>query len=368
MPSNHSNPAATAPQAILVAMSGGVDSSVAAALLLEQGHACAGVYLNLLPIDQTASAQPGEASAQPGEAAAQDVARHLNIPFHVFDFSREFEIAVLRPFAERYLRGETPNPCVDCNRHIKFSAVLGQADARGYDSIATGHYLRREARGERFLLRRAADRNKDQSYFLFSLTQRQLARTLFPLGELTKEQTRRIAEAHGLPCARRRESQDICFVPGGDYGAFLERYLGTPLIPGDFVDPDGKVLGRHRGTACYTLGQRRGLGLALPQPGYVLAIRPEENTVVVGEESALYSRTLIARDVNFIAVDSLQSPMKCRAKIRYRQKEQPAAAEQLDGQTIRVTFDEPQRAITPGQAVVLYEDDYVIGGGRIAGA
>jgi len=337
-------------------MSGGVDSSVAAALLLEQGHACAGVCLKLLAEGDLNAAN-----------LAKAVADYLNIPFHVFDFSREFEAAVLRPFAESYLRGETPNPCVDCNKHIKFTAVLKQADVLGYDNIATGHYARREVSGGRVLLRRGSDHNKDQSYFLFSLTQRLLARTLFPLGELTKEQTRRIAEAHGFPCARQRESQDICFVPG-NHGAFLERYLAAPLIPGDFVDQEGNVLGRHKGTPRYTLGQRKGLGLALPQPGYVLAIRPEKNTVIVGGEPALYSRSLTAKDVNFIAVDSLQGPARCHAKIRYRQKEQPAIAEQLGENTIRVIFDEPQRAITPGQAVVLYEDDYVIGGGRIAGA
>ena len=344
-----------APQSVLVAMSGGVDSSVAAALLLEQGHACAGVYLQLLSSADAAAANNAQAAA-----------RQLNIPFHVFDFSKEFEDAVLRPFANSYLRGETPNPCAACNKNIKFPAVLEHADALGCGFIATGHYVRKEYDG-RHQLRRAMDPNKDQSYFLYSLTQARLARARFPLGELTKTQVRAAAEERGLRCAHKPESQDICFVPGGDYGAFLERFLGRPLAPGDFVDPRGGVLGRHRGTARYTLGQRKGLGLALPRPGYVLAIRPEDNTVVVGGEPALYSRELTAHSINFIAVDSLQRPMRCRAKIRSRQDARPAVAEQLDERTIRVLFDEPQRAITPGQAAVLYDGDYVVGGGTIQG-
>ena len=343
------------PKKTLVAMSGGVDSSVAAALLLEQGHGCGGVTLKLLADGDPAAPR-----------AAKAVAGRLRIPFHIFDFSEEFGQAVLRPFAESYLRGETPNPCVDCNKNIKFPAVLARAQALAYDSIATGHYVRREFADGRWLLRRAVDQNKDQSYFLYTLAQAQLARTHFPLGGMTKAQVRETAEAHGFVNAKQRDSQDICFIPGGDYGAFLERLLGRDLPPGDFVDPEGKVLGRHRGTPRYTLGQRKGLGLALPQPGYVLAVRPEENTVVIGAEAALFSRELIAKNVNFIAVDSLRQPVRCLAKIRYRQKEQPALAEQLDENTLRVVFDEPQRAVTPGQAVVLYDGEYVIGGGTIA--
>ena len=344
-----------APKKTLVAMSGGVDSSAAAALLLEQGHACGGVTLKLLADGDPAAPQ-----------AAQAVAERLGIPFHIFEFSEAFGRAVLRPFAESYLRGETPNPCVDCNKHIKFPAVLARAQALNYDSIATGHYVRREFAGGRFLLRRAVDHNKDQSYFLYALTQAQLARTQFPLGGMTKTQVRALAEAHGFVNAKQRDSQDICFIPGGDYGAFLERYLGYALPPGDFVDISGNVLGTHRGTPRYTLGQRKGLGLALPQPGYVVEICSEKNMVVVGEEAALFSREVLAKNVNFIAMESLQQPVRCLAKIRYRQKEQPATAEQIDADTIRVVFDEPQRAITPGQAVVLYDGEYVIGGGTIA--
>ena len=338
---------------VLVAMSGGVDSAVAAALLLERGHACAGLCLRLLP-------DAGKTAVQP----AREIAGQLGIPFHVFDFSGEFEAAVLRPFAESYLRGETPNPCVRCNRHIKFPAMLARADALGYPAVATGHYARTEYDG-RHQLRRGLDDAKDQSYFLYALTQAQLARTRFPLGNLTKARVRALAEERGLRCAHQPESQDICFVPGGDYGAFLERFLGRPLPPGDFVDPRGNVLGRHRGAARYTLGQRKGLGLALPEPGYVLAVRPENNTVVVGGEAALYSRELTARGVNLIACDSLQRPIRCQAKVRSRQEARPALAEQLDEHTLRVLFDEPQRALTPGQAVVLYEGEYVIGGGTI---
>ena len=337
---------------ILIAMSGGVDSAVAAALLREQGNGCAGMYLQLI-----------ENSAEADDA--REVAGRLGIPFYVTDASERFGEAVLRRFAESYLRGETPNPCIACNRYVKFAALLERAGALGYDGIATGHYVRREYADGRWLLRKAADPSKDQSYVLYTLTQEQLARACFPLGEYTKERVREIAEAYGLRNARKRDSQDICFVPDGDYGAFLERYTGRPLRPGDFVSPEGQVLGRHRGTPRYTLGQRRGLGLALPRPGYVCGIDPAANTVTVGEESLLFSRELYAGDINLIALDKIESPLRCHVKIRYSQTAQWATAEQTGGDTLRVVFDEPQRAITPGQAAVLYDGEYVIGGGRI---
>ncbi|MDR2687545.1 MAG: tRNA 2-thiouridine(34) synthase MnmA [Oscillospiraceae bacterium] len=337
---------------ILVAMSGGVDSTAAASLLLERGHACAGAHLSLFE---------GAGEAESARAAAA----RLGIPLHVFDMREQFERAVIARFVESYLRGQTPNPCVDCNRRIKFGALLEKASQLGYPAIATGHYARLEFSNGRWLLRKAADESKDQSYVLYTLTQGQLARVHFPLGEMTKAQVREYALSKNFPNARKGESQDICFVPDGDYAAFLERHTGQPLRPGDFIDPRGRVLGRHRGTACYTLGQRKGLGLALPQPGYVCGIDPASNTVTVGEETLLFGKTLHARDVNLIARDALAQPLRCKAKIRYRQAEQWATAEQVDADTLRVNFDEPQRAITPGQAVVLYDGAYVVGGGTI---
>ena len=335
----------------LIALSGGVDSTAAASLLLEQGHACAGAYLKLFDDSEA--------------GAARAAAARLGIPFHEIDLRARFGREVVARFAESYLRGETPNPCVDCNRRIKFAALLECAARLGYDAMATGHYARLERAGGRLLLKKGLDPGKDQSYVLYTLTQAQLARVRFPLGDMTKAQVREYARERDFPSAQSPESQDICFVPDGDYGAFLERYTGRALPPGDFVDPEGHVLGRHRGTPRYTLGQRKGLGLALPRPGYVCGIDPVGNTVTVGEESLLFGDTLLAGDINLIAFDSLPGPLRCKAKVRYRQAEQWATAEQIDANTLRVTFDAPQRAITPGQAVVLYDGDVVLGGGTI---
>ena len=337
---------------ILIALSGGVDSTAAASLLLEQGHACAGAHLWLFD---------GAREAGDAEAAAE----RLGLPFHVFDMRERFGREVIARFAESYLRGETPNPCVFCNRSIKFAALLERAERLGYDAIATGHYARTGFLNGRWLLKKAVDASKDQSYVLYMLTQSQLAYVKLPLGEMTKAQVRAYAEEMGFINARKKESQDICFVPDGDYGAFLEGYIGQALHPGDFVDTAGRVLGKHRGMPRYTLGQRKGLGLALPQPGYVCGIDPIKNTVTVGDESQLFGKTLYAGDINLVPCDMLPQPLRCKAKIRYRQAEQWATAEQIGGDTLRITFDEPQRAITPGQAAVLYDGEYVIGGGTI---
>ena len=349
---------------ILVAMSGGVDSTAAAALLLEQGHACAGAHLKLFEGEETDPRSKTCCSQEDAEDA-RAAAHRLGIPFYVFNMKARFGREVMDRFAAAYLRGETPNPCIDCNKYIKFAALLEKAGQLEYDAVATGHYARVERSNGRWLLRKGLDPSKDQSYVLYMLTQDQLARVQFPLGGITKAQAREYALARGFLNAQKKESQDICFVPGGDYGAFLERYTGEPLRPGDFVDPQGRVLGRHRGTPCYTLGQRKGLGLALPRPGYVCGIDPAGDTVTVGEEALLFGNTLHARELNLIACEALPAPLRCKAKIRYRQAEQWATAEQLGGDTLRVTFDAPQRAITPGQAVVLYDGDCVVGGGTI---
>ncbi len=335
-------------------MSGGVDSSVAAFLIKNGGDECAGAIMRLL-------AQSAE------EDAARSVAERLGIPFHVFPLECEFRENVIKPFIDAYRAGLTPNPCVDCNRSMKFGKFLELARGLGMSHIATGHYavVERDAASGRWLLRRGADLKKDQSYVLWTLTQEQLSRTLLPLGSLSKEEAREIAEAQGFSNAHKKESQDICFVPDGDYAAFIRETTGRADEPGKFVDESGRVIGGHKGLIHYTIGQRRGLGLSLREPLYVRAKNAADNTVALCPESGLYSKTLTASRANFIAVGKLDRPMRLRAKIRYRAAEQPATVEQLAEDKLRIEFDEPQRAITPGQSVVLYDGDYVVGGGVI---
>ena len=335
-------------------MSGGVDSSVAAFLIKNGGDECAGAIMRLL-------AQSAE------EDAARSVAERLGIPFHVFPLECEFRENVIKPFIDAYRAGLTPNPCVDCNRSMKFGKFLELARSLGMSHIATGHYavVERDAASGRWLLRRGADLKKDQSYVLWTLTQEQLSRTLLPLGSLSKEEAREIAEAQGFSNAHKKESQDICFVPDGDYAAFIRETTGRADEPGKFVDESGRVIGGHKGLIHYTIGQRRGLGLSLREPLYVRAKNATDNTVALCPESGLYSKTLTASRANFITVEKLDRPARVRAKIRYRAPEQPATVEQLSEDKIRIEFDEPQRAITPGQSVVLYDGDYVVGGGVI---
>lgn len=335
-------------------MSGGVDSSVAAFLIKDGGDECAGAIMRLL-------AQSAE------EEAARSVAERLGILFHVFPLECEFRENVIKPFIDAYRAGLTPNPCVDCNRSMKFGKFLELARGLGMSHIATGHYavVERDAASGRWLLRRGADLKKDQSYVLWTLTQEQLSRTLLPLGSLSKEEAREIAEAQGFSNAHKKESQDICFVPDGDYAAFIRETTGRADEPGQFVDESGRVIGGHKGLIHYTIGQRRGLGLSLRDPLYVRAKNAADNTVALCPESGLYSKTLTASRANFITVEKLNRPARVRAKIRYRAPERPATVEQLSEDKIRIEFDEPQRAITPGQSVVLYDGDYVVGGGVI---
>ena len=342
------------PNNALIAMSGGVDSTVAALLTAKDGLGCAGAMMKL---------HPGAGESADARAAAD----RLGIPFYVFDMSECFSEQVIARFIAAYREGRTPNPCIDCNRNLKFGAFLKKALETGYDGVVTGHYARTERDGltGRYLLKKAADGSKDQSYVLYSLTQEQLSRIRFPLGGLTKQRVREIALAEGFNNAGRRESQDICFIPDGDYAKFIEQYTGETPKKGRFVDTSGNDLGENRGVVCYTVGQRRGLGLAMPYPAYVTDIRTEDGTVVVGRKEELYSKALTARDVNFIPFDRLDRPMRIRAKIRYNQTEQPATVEQTGPGTIHIEFDEPQRAITKGQAAVIYEGDIVIGGGTI---
>ncbi len=344
----------------LIGMSGGVDSSVAAYLCMQSGFDCQGATMRLY------TGQDGvPCCTDRGIEDAQAVAAHLNISFHVLDLSAEFARQVMEAFADCYEAGLTPNPCVVCNRHLKFGAFLQEAQKLGCDYIATGHYARiRRGENGRYQLCRAIDRAKDQSYFLYAMTQHQLAHTLFPLGELTKEEARKIAEAQGFINAQKRDSQDICFVPDGDYVAFLERWRKRAYAPGAFLDAQGKTVGTHKGAAAYTLGQRKGLGLAMGTPVYVCGKDMQANTVTVGPESLLFHDTLIARDVNWVSVPAQDAPFRATAKARSRMQDVPATVYPEEG-SIRVVFDAPQRALTPGQAVVLYDGDLVLAGGTI---
>jgi len=345
-------------------MSGGVDSSVAAWLLRQQGHDCLGVTMQLYD-NPTAGIPQGHTCCTLDDAEdARAVARRLGIPHYVFNFKEAFERYVIRNFTESYLAGRTPNPCIRCNRFLKFDLLLRRARELGCDCIATGHYAVLERAGDRVELRKAADAAKDQTYVLYAMTGDQLAHTLFPLGGLHKSEVRLIAQREGFVNARKKDSQDICFVPDGDYAAFLESCTGRALKPGDLLDTAGNVLGRHRGAAAYTLGQRRGLGFAAGERIYVCAKDMEKNTVTLGPEEALYTDTVLAEDWNW-TVPPPVGPMRARVKLRYRQTEQPALLTALPDDRVELRFDAPQRAVTPGQAAVAYDGDLVLGGGTI---
>ena len=339
----------------LIAMSGGVDSSVAAYLMQTGGCDCIGGTMRMC-----------ETAADPA-SDAQKIADKLGIPLHIFNGTREFAASVMEPFIRSYEAGDTPNPCILCNKTIKFGLLLEKALELGCDRIVTGHYaqIRRDPETGRFLLKKAVDENKDQTYFLACLSQEQLSRIRLPLGGLSKEQVRQIAEEQGFINARKRDSQDICFIPDGDYKAFMERYTGKQYPGGDYLDLNGNVVGRHAGAVGYTLGQRKGLGIAMGAPVYVCAKDMDANTVTVGPDAALFSKVLWADDWSWGPFPSLTKPIRVLAKVRYRHKAQPATVYPEENGVVRVEFNEPQRAITPGQAVVLYDGDTVIGGGTI---
>jgi len=359
-----------AAERVVVGMSGGVDSSVAAALLVEQGYSIVGITMRVWPWQEATDATKRFGSCCGTEATddARAVARTLGIPHYLLNMEDEFDRAVISPFAADYAHGRTPVPCVACNSSLKFGSLLGRARAWEATAVATGHYARvaHDPATGRHLLLRPKDRRKDQTDFLWPLTQAQLAAARFPVGELTKEQVRDRARGLGLVTADKPESQEICFVPDDDYRGFLRRRAPAMFRPGPIVDRDGRVLGTHEGIAAYTVGQRRGLGLATGRPLYVTDLDPGRNAVSVGDAADLERDRLVARAVNFIACEPPEAPLRVEAKIRHNHQPAAASLHVLEEGTVEVVFDAPQRAASPGQSVVFYSGEVVVGGGVIA--
>ncbi len=360
-------------------MSGGVDSSTAAAILKEQGHDLVGFTMQLwnqrrgISVDENGDPLPSRCCSLDDVYDARRVAEELGFPFYVLNLEKDFEHDVVRPFVDSYLNGETPIPCVSCNSRLKFASLDRLAASLGCDKVATGHYARVEydEGADRYRLFRGRNLQKDQSYFLWELTQDQLSRSMFPLGEMSKPEVREVAREHSLAVAEKAESQEICFVPDGNYAGFIDRYLEAENAlerspgEGEIVNSNGEVMGHHAGIHRYTIGQRRGIGIARKQPLYVINIDASKNQVVVGQQDELLGHEFSAAGVNWIAFDKPTAPVRAEVRVRYRHMAAPATITPLDGNRVRVYFDEPQRAITPGQATVFYRGDEVIGGGWI---
>ena len=349
----------------LIAMSGGVDSSVAAYIMRSNGYDCIGCTMKLYDNEDAGVPKDHSCCSLDDVEDARSVAYKLGMPYYVFNFSDDFKEKIICKFIESYENGRTPNPCIDCNRYMKFDKLYERAKLLGCEYVVTGHYARIDKENGRYVLKKALDASKDQSYVLYSLTQDQLAHTLFPLGGTSKDETRRIAEECGFSNANKPDSQDICFVPDGDYAKVIALHTGKTYAPGDFIDKDGNVIGTHRGIVHYTIGQRKGLGVSAATPLYVCKIDVGQNTVTLGEDRDLFSTELTVGDFNWISGEAPRDPFKCDAKIRYRQKQQPATVFPLEDGKVKIVFDEPQRAITPGQAAVLYDGETVLGGGTI---
>lgn len=350
---------------VMIGMSGGVDSSVAAFLLQKESLEVIGATMKLYNNEDIDFVSEKTCCSLDDVLDAKSVCARLGIRHYTLNMTDDFKKEVIERFISAYQNGFTPNPCIDCNRYMKFSKMLHKAQELDIDYVATGHYARIEKQGDRYILKKAVDLSKDQSYVLYSLTQEQLKVTKFPLGNYTKQQVREIAEENGFVNARKHESQDICFVPDGDYSKFIEYYTGKTYPCGDFVDMNGKRLGEHKGIIRYTIGQRRGLGLALPASMYVVEKDVDNNKVVLGFNDDLFKKEVNVKNISFTACDGLDKPERLCAKIRYNQKEQPATVTQTDENHFTIVFDEPQRAITKGQAAVLYDGDTVVGGGTI---
>lgn len=351
----------------MIAMSGGVDSSVAACLVKDEGYSCIGVTMKLFHNEDVGISREKTCCSLDDIDDARSVARELDIPYYVFNFFERFHECVIEKFIYAYENGMTPNPCIDCNRYLKFDKLFQRMKELDYDYVVTGHYARIECDdvSGRYLLKKAVDDAKDQTYFLYTMTQEQLKHTLFPLGELTKPDVRVIAEAHNFINAKKHDSQDICFVTNGKYTDFIRQHTGKIYPEGNFVDFEGNILGRHKGIINYTIGQRRGLNIVSNSPLYVCEIRSTDNSIVLGTEKQLYKQTIIAKDINLISVPFLETPKRLKAKVRYSHAEQWAMVTQLDMNTLEIQFELPQRAVTKGQAVVLYDGDVVVGGGTI---
>ena len=353
---------------VVVGMSGGVDSSVAACLLKEQGYEVIGVTMQIWQEEEPEQVEENGGCC--GLSAVDDarrVAWSLDIPYYVMNFRKEFKECVMDYFVDEYLHGHTPNPCIACNRYVKWEALLARSMEIGADYIATGHYARvMQLPNGRYTIQNSVTAAKDQTYALYNLTQEQLSCTLMPVGAYTKDEIRQIAESHGLEVAKKKDSMEICFIPDNDYAGFIERNVEEVPGPGNFVDMDGNVIGRHKGITHYTVGQRKGLNLAMGRPVFVTEIRPETNEVVIGDNEDVFSDRLICGNVNWMAVDGLHGEEKTvMAKIRYSHKGAPCVIRELEDGRVECRFETPQRAITPGQAVVFYENDYVFGGGTI---
>lgn len=353
---------------VMIGMSGGVDSSVAGKLLLDDGYEVVGVTLKLHSEEDAEDHTLTRTCCSLTDVEdARSVAYKLGFEHFVFNFKEKFQDKVIDQFIDSYLNGNTPNPCIECNKHIKFDKMLQRARELDYDMIATGHYAIRDYDEQtgRYLLKRACDTTKDQTYVLYTLTQDQLAHTLFPLGKYTKKEIRDIAEKNNLINSRKPDSQDICFVPDGDYASFIRKNTSKTIEEGNFVDTDGHILGKHSGIINYTIGQRKGLGIALGKPQFVISKDIDTNNVTLGDEQELYTKSLLAKDVNLISVEKIDKPIRVTAKTRYSQREEPATALINGDGLLEVIFDQPQRAISSGQAVVLYQGEVVVGGGTI---
>lgn len=348
----------------LIAMSGGVDSSVAAYLMQQAGWDCVGCTMRLYE-NETVGIDSKTCCSLDDVEDARSVAAALSIPYYVFNFTDDFRRKVIGKFVDCYFAGATPNPCIDCNRYMKFDKLYERARALGCDAVVTGHYARIGRRGDLPVLQKGRSADKDQSYVLYHLTAEQLRHTRFPVGELTKTEVRAIAEKLGFLNSHKPDSQDICFAPDGDYARVIETFSGKKSKPGHFVTPTGEVLGTHRGIIHYTLGQRKGLGIASSAPLYVVAIRPDTNEVVLSHGEGLFTDTVTVRDLNLPAGEDFASPLRLKAKIRYRHPEQPCTVLRTGGDELTLTFETPQRAVTKGQSAVIYDGDDVLGGGTI---
>ncbi len=355
-------------KSVMIGMSGGVDSSVAAAILLEKGYDVIGVTMQIWPeTPEDVKLTEGGCCSLSAVDDARRVSDKLGIPYYVLNFKEEFEEKVINYFVDEYLKGKTPNPCIACNRHVKFESLLGRAVSMGIDYVATGHYaiIEYDENRKRYILKKSVTQQKDQTYALYNLTQDQLSKVLMPIGDYSKDIVRQKASELGLCVASKPDSQEICFVDDNNYGRFIEENTDKKIVPGNFVDTRGNVLGKHKGLIYYTVGQRKGLGIAFGKPMYVVGLDVKNNNVILGDDKEVFSSSLIADDLNFISIDQLHEPMRVKAKIRYSAKDADATISPVDNGKVSVVFDEPQRAITPGQSVVFYDDDIVVGGGII---